>query len=221
MLRDDESKQKYKEASRKAKREVAKAKAKAYEQLYERLETIEGEKDVYRLARQRHRAGEDIAQVKLMKDCQGNVLADEECVLERWRDYFSELMNVENPRQERAVQDEAVVEDVQLITKKEVRLAVSRMKNGKAVGPDEIPVEAWKCIGEPAVEMLTGLFNRLLKGEKMPDEWRKSILIPVFKKKGDAQNCSNYRGIKLMCHSMKIWKRVVEARLRQKLQICE
>ena len=221
MLRDDESKQKYKEASRKTKREVAKAKAKAYEQLYERLETTEGEKDVYRLARQRQRAGEDIAQVKIMKDCQGNVLADEECVLERWRDYFCELMNVENPRQERVVQDEAVIEDVQLITKKEVRLAVSRMKNGKAVGPDEIPVEAWKCIGEPAIEVLTGLFNRLLKGEKMPDEWRKSILIPVFKKKGDAQNCSNYRGIKLMSHSMKIWERVVEARLRQKVQICE
>ena len=81
---------------------------------------------------------------------------------------------------------------------------MSRMKNGKEVRLDEIPVEACKCIREPAIEVLTGLFNRLLKGEKMPDEWRKSILISVFKKKGYAQNCSNCRGIKLMCHSMKI-----------------
>ena len=27
--------------------------------------------------------------------------------------------------------------------------------------------------------------------------------------------CSNYRGIKLMCHSMKLWERIIEARLRQ------
>ena len=67
------------------------------------------------------------------------------------------------------------------VTNTEVRLALRKMKNGKAVGPDEIPVEAWKCIGEPAVKVMTRLFNRLLKGEKMPDEWRKSVLVPVFK----------------------------------------
>ena len=82
-------------------------------------------------------------------------------------------------------------------------------------------MEAWKCIGEPAIKVMTRLFNRLLKGEKMPDEWRKSILVPVFKKKGDVQSCGNYRGIKLMSHSMKLWERVIEARLRQEVQIGE
>ena len=32
----------------------------------------------------------------------------------------------------------------------------------------------------------------------MPDEWRKSVLVPIFKKKGDIQECKNYRGIKLL-----------------------
>ena len=35
-----------------------------------------------------------------------------------------------------------------LISKDEVRTAMKRMKSGKAVGPDDIPVEAWKCLGE-------------------------------------------------------------------------
>ena len=39
--------------------------------------------------------------------------------------------------------------------------------------------------------------------------------------KGDVQSCTNYRGIKLMSHTMKIWERVVEARLRQEVDICE
>ena len=48
----------------------------------------------------------------------------------------------------------------------------------------------------------------------MPEEWRRSILVPIFKNKGDIQSCTNYRGIKLMSHTMKLWERVIEHRLR-------
>ncbi|KAK3537600.1 hypothetical protein QTP70_016993, partial [Hemibagrus guttatus] len=95
------------------------------------------------------------------------------------------------------------------------------MKSGKAVGPDDIPVELWKCLGEAAVEFLTSLFNRVLESERMPEEWRRSVLVPIFKNKGDVQSCSNYRGIKLMSHTMKLWERVLEARLRKVVEICE
>ncbi|KAK3566863.1 hypothetical protein QTP86_004619 [Hemibagrus guttatus] len=95
------------------------------------------------------------------------------------------------------------------------------MKSGKAVGPDDIPVEVWKCLGEAAVESLASLFNRVLESERMPEEWRRSVLVPIFKNKGDVQSCSNYRGIKLMSHTMKLWERVVEARLRKVVEICE
>ncbi|KAK3570621.1 hypothetical protein QTP86_023816, partial [Hemibagrus guttatus] len=105
--------------------------------------------------------------------------------------------------------------------KDEVRKALKRMKSGKAVGPDDIPVEVWKCLGEAAVEFFTSLFNRVLESERMPEEWRRSVLVPVFKNKGDVQSCSNYRGIKLMSHTMKLWERVVEARLRKVVEICE
>lgn len=71
-----------------------------------------------------------------------------------------------------------------------------------------------------AVEFLTGLFNRILDSEKMPEEWR-SVLVPIYKNKGDVQSCGNYRRIKLMSHTMKLWERVVEARLRAELSICE
>jgi len=103
----------------------------------------------------------------------------------------------------------------------EVIKALKRMKNGKAVGPDDIPVEVWKCLGEKAIDFLAGLFNRVLECERMPEEWRKSVLVPIFKNKGDVQSCSDYRGIKLMSHTMKLWERIVEARLRETVEICE
>ena len=97
--------------------------------------------------------------------------------------------------------------------------ALRRMKKGKAVGPDELPVEIWKCMGEMEIKFLTRLFNRLLMGEQMPEEWRRSVLIPIYKNKGDAQCCGNYRGIKLMSHTMKVWERIIETRLRESVEI--
>jgi hypothetical protein len=48
----------------------------------------------------------------------------------------------------------------------------------------------------------------------MLDEWRWCILVPIFKNKGDVQSCTNYRGIKLMSDTMKLWERIIEHRLR-------
>ena len=48
----------------------------------------------------------------------------------------------------------------------------------------------------------------------MPDEWRRSILVQIYKSKRDIQSCTNYRGIKLMSHTMKLWERVIKHCLR-------
>ncbi|KAK3546187.1 hypothetical protein QTP70_025233 [Hemibagrus guttatus] len=98
MERTEENRQEYKELQRRVKREVSKAKQKAYDELYTRLDTREGEKDLYRLARQRDRDGKDVQQVRVIKDRDGRVLTSEESVQRRWKEYFEELMNEENER---------------------------------------------------------------------------------------------------------------------------
>ena len=74
-------------------------------------------------------------------------------------------------------------------------------------------------MGKMGIEFLTRLFNRLLMNERIPEEWRKSVLIPIYKNKGDAQCCGNYRGIKLMSHTMKVLERIIETRLRDRVEI--
>ncbi|KAK3513513.1 hypothetical protein QTP70_015480, partial [Hemibagrus guttatus] len=161
--RTEENRQEYKELQRRVKREVSKAKQKAYDELYTRLDTREGEKDLYRLARQRDRDGKDVQQVIVIKDRDGRMLTSEESVQRRWKEYFEELMNEENEREKRVKGVNSVEHKVDKIRKDEVRKALKRMKCGKAVGPNDIPVEVWKCLGEAAVEFLTSLFNRVLE----------------------------------------------------------
>ena len=45
------------------------------------------------------------------------------------------------------------------------------------------------------------------------------MLFPIYKNKGETQCCGNYRGIKLMSHTMKVWEKIIEARLRDSVEI--
>jgi hypothetical protein len=89
------------------------------------------------------------------------------------------------------------------------------------MGPDGISIEVWRTLGDVAIVWLTKLFNLIFQSNKMPDEWRRSILVPIFKNKGGVQSCTNYRGIKLMSHTMKLWERIIEHRLRGVTNVTE
>jgi hypothetical protein len=58
------------------------------------------------------------------------------------------------------------------------------MKVGKAMGSDRIFIEVWRTLGDVAIVWLTKLFNLIFRSNKMPDEWRRGILVPIFKNKG-------------------------------------
>ena len=63
---------------------------------------------------------------------------------------------------------------------------------------DGIPVEVWKCLGEEGIDMQWDLMKGIYEQEKIPTGWRDSVSIPIYKEKGDIQDCGTYRGIKLM-----------------------
>ena len=153
-----------------------------------RLESKEGETDLYRLVRQRDRDGENMQQTRVIKDRGGHLWTGARSVMMRWKEYFEELTNEENKREGR-------VEEVNIVD-----------QSGKAVGPDETPVEVWKCLGELAVESLPRTFSKILESERMPEESRRNVLVSISNNKRDVQSCGNYRGIKLMSHKMKLWK---------------
>ena len=45
--------------------------------------------------------------------------------------------------------------------------------------------------------------------------------MPLYKGKGDVKECVNYRGIKLISHTMKLWERVIDSRIRKEITNAE
>ncbi|XP_045454524.1 craniofacial development protein 2-like [Melitaea cinxia] len=128
-----------------AKKAVAIARAKVQDKLYDSLESPQGQKNLFRIAREREMNARDVNHMKCIKDEAGKILTDNEEIKERWKRYFNSLMNEENEWSgvlENVRSNEGMVKEVSI---EEVKMAVQSMKNGKAVGPDGIPAEVWKA----------------------------------------------------------------------------
>jgi hypothetical protein len=162
-----------------------------YDGLYQQLGTKEGEEDIYRMAKSRERKMRDIIQVKCIKDEAERLLTKDEGIKNRWREYFDKLFNEDSGSS--SIELDISLDDLNMpfvhrIQESEVKDALKRMKGGKAMGPDGIPIEVWRSLGDVAIVWLTKLFNLIFRSNKMPDECKRSILVPIFKNKGDVQS---------------------------------
>ncbi|ETN81639.1 hypothetical protein RB195_013800 [Necator americanus] len=182
--------------------------------MYYMLDTREGERAVYRLVTARHRPRLDMEHTKTVKGADGAVLRRSGQILERWREYSNHLCNEEfcHPPIPTVPSVEGPVLS---ITAVEVGAALAKMKSNKATGPDDIPADVWKLLGDRGSVWLATLFNKIVAEGRTPDVWQTSVTVPVWKGKEDISDCISYRPIRLLCHTMKVFERVLEARLRK------
>ena len=98
----------------------------------------------------------------------------------------------------------------------EIRKAISLLKTGKAPGPDEIPAEAIKADIETSIEMLYNLIGKILETDEIPIGWKEEYLVKI-PKKGDIQECKNYRGMMLLSVPGKVLNRIILERMKNEV----
>ena len=99
------------------------------------------------------------------------------------------------------------------ITGIQIKNVIKKLKNGKAAGCDNVPPEAIKAGGDTSEEVLLDFCDRIWSEEKIPEEWKKGLLIKL-PKKGDLSYCKNWRGIILLNMASKVFCRVILERIK-------
>ena len=92
------------------------------------------------------------------------------------------------------------------------------MKAGKAPGPSGM-VEMIQAIGDMEASMIRDLAVAIIRDGKIPSDWEQSFIVCLYKRKGDALERGNYRGLKLTEQVMKILERIVDGLIRQLVSI--
>jgi hypothetical protein len=130
----------------------------------------------------------------LVSVCKGDPVADCHSVLDRWRTYFSQLLNVHGDNDVR----QAVIHTAEPLVPEhsafEVEMDSGKLKRYKLSGIDQIPAELIKAGGSTIYCEIHKLINSIWNKEELPERWKESIIVPVYKK-GDKTDRSNYRGI--------------------------
>ena len=103
-------------------------------------------------------------------------------MLERWKEHFYEILNVaceETDFPEGCQLDdweEPIEMDTGPFTIQELRRAISRLKNDKTPGVDNISEEMLKASPAIALNQLLNICNLTLNQCKAPSDWRKALL---------------------------------------------
>jgi hypothetical protein len=79
----------------------------------------------------------------------------------------------------------------------EFEVAIVKLKRHESAGIDQIPTEVIKVGGTTISSVIHKPINSILNEDELPEEWKDSIIAPIYKK-GDKTDCNNYRGISLL-----------------------
>jgi len=89
----------------------------------------------------------------------------------------------------------------------------------KAVGLSGLTAEMIQATEGIGTQWLVDLCNGIVKEGCIPEDWKSSVILPIYKGNGNPMECGSYRGIKLSEHAMKVVERIFEQRIRQQIEV--
>jgi hypothetical protein len=129
--------------------------------------------------------------INIIKDENGNLLADPQNVLNRWKNFFNQVLNVHGVHDVTQMDIHTVEPLVPEPSLFEVEIAIGKPKSYKSPGTDQIPDELTKAGGETLYSEIHRLMCSIWNKEELPQQWKESIIIPIYKM-GDKTDCNNY-----------------------------
>ena len=177
--------------------------------ILETLESGRGPKTIQKMASKKSRMSK-------LKKKDGNITSDRSELLEICADFYQELYGSTKKQPKDHIDISSRKSDIPPILQREVEEAVNSMKDNKAPGNDEITSDIIKQGGEETITQLLKLFNQILEKQQIPTTWKEAKIILLYKK-GDKADVKNYRPISLLSHLYKIFTKVIQNRIKDRL----
>jgi hypothetical protein len=135
--------------------------------------------------------------ISIINDENCNLLADPQSILNKWKNFFNQMLNVHgvyDVRQKDIQTAEPLVPEPSLV---EVEIAIGKLKSYKSPGTDQIPAELIKAEGETLCSKIHRLISSIWNKEELPQQWKETVIVPIHKK-GAKTDCNNYRVLSLL-----------------------
>jgi hypothetical protein len=139
----------------------------------------------------------------LAKDERGDLIADPHKILNSWKSYFCQLLNVHGAGGVRQTVMHTAEPFVPEPSASEFEVAIGKLKGYKSPGADQIPAELIQAGGETLRSEIHKLIKLIWNKEELLQQCKELIVVPI-RKKVDKTDCNNYRGISLLSTSYKI-----------------
>ena len=135
-----------------------------------------------------------------------------EDIKKRWQEYTEELYKKDLHNSDN---HNGVITHLEPdILECEVKWGLGSITTDKAHGASGgIPVELFQILKDDAVKILPSICQQIWKTQQWPQDWKKSVFIPI-PKKGNAKECSDYHTIILISHDNKVVLEILQARLQ-------
>jgi hypothetical protein len=124
-----------------------------------------------------------------VKEANGDLRADSHSISNRWKNFFFQLLNVHRASDVSQIEIHTTEQSVPDPSTIGAETAIAKLKKYKSSGSDKIPRELLKRGGEILQSEIHKLINSIWNKEELSDQWRESIVVPIYKK-GDKTDCS-------------------------------
>ena len=152
-----------------------------------------------------------------VRSTDGVLIKNKELILERWTEYLQNLLNKVHTTDPGFLDDLPALPIIPKLDDPpsfdKMERAILRLMDNKAAGPDNIPAGVIEYGGCALHRRLHNFILDCWSAKCLPQQWKNSSIILVYKQKGDRAECGNSRGISLLSVAGKVLAKIMLTRL--------
>ena len=168
-----------------------------------------------------------------VKSKEGNLITHESKIKERYQEYYKDLLNSREPKEDYEKYNNLIEENFKLcnntksfdndpvnqeFTMKELEEAIKCMKKEKSPGQDELYNEIIINAGANLKSNILNMMNTFWREEQLPQDLYNLNIKSLYKSKGDTGNLENQRGIFLSSSILKLYEKMIMMRAINKIE---